>query len=149
MVGQAASEYRQAAGSSPNERGSAITLRIVLDASSEKPPEQIPAAQFFGVDIRVGRVLTCESFPEARRPAYRMTIDFGPLGTRRSSARLTDLYAPQELVGRLVLGVVNLPPRQIGPVRSEVLVLGVYRDGSDHVVLLQPERECAPGDRVG
>lgn len=129
--------------------GSAITLRIVLDAASENQPEQISAAQFFSVDIRVGRVLTCEPFPEARRPAYRMTIDFGPLGTRRSSARLTALYTAQELVGRLVLGVVNLPPRQIGPVRSEVLVLGVYREGSDEVVLLQPERDCAPGDRVG
>ncbi|HZU78118.1 MAG TPA: tRNA-binding protein [Dehalococcoidia bacterium] len=109
----------------------------------------IDAAQFFAVDIRVGRVLRCEAFPEARQPAYKLSVDFGPLGVRRSSARLTHLYTADELVGRLVIGVVNLPPRQVGPVRSEVLVLGVYRDGSDEVVLLQPERACTPGDRVG
>src|SRR5579872_738095 len=84
---------------------------------------EIDAAQFFACDIRVGRVVRCEPFPDARKPAYRMVVDFGPLGERRSSARLTDLYRPEELVGRLVVGVVNLPPRQVGPVRSEVLIL--------------------------
>ena len=68
-------------------------------------------------------MLECEPFPQARQPAYRMLIDFGELGQRRSSARLTDNYTPEQLVGTLVVGVVNLPPRQIGPVRSEVLVL--------------------------
>ncbi|MBV9099650.1 MAG: tRNA-binding protein [Candidatus Dormibacteraeota bacterium] len=116
--------------------------------SGEVLPE-VPAEQFFGVDIRVGRVLSCEAFPEARRPAYRMEVDFGPLGKRRSSARLTDLYEAHELVGTLVVGVVNFPPRQIGPVRSEVLILGAYQEGSDRVVLLRPDRECAPGDRIG
>src|SRR5437016_10242997 len=114
------------------------------DASA--PP--ISPQSFFDVDIRVGRVVSCEDFPEARRPAYRMTIDFGPLGTRRSSARLKELYRPQDLVGRLVAAVVNLPPRQIGPVRSEVLVLGAYRGGSRAVVLLRPDSDCEPGDRV-
>ena len=108
----------------------------------------MPAQTFFDVDIRVGRVVTCADFPEARKPAYRMVIDFGPLGTRRSSARLTDHYRAADLEGRLVIGVVNLPPRQIGPVRSEVLVLGVYQD-DDSVVLLQPERPCEPGERIG
>jgi len=79
-----------------------------------------------------------------------MRIDFGPLGTRHSSARLTRRYRAEELVGRLVVAVVNLPPRQIGPVRSEVLVLGAYRDGEDDdVVLLQPDADCSPGDPIG
>ena len=110
---------------------------------------EVPAQQFFDVDIRVGRVVTCEEFPEARRPAYRLVIDLGRLGRRRSSARITDLYAAADLVGRLVVCVVNLPPRQVGPVRSEVLVLGVYRQGDGAVVLLRPDSECAPGDRIG
>ena len=110
---------------------------------------EVDAAQFLGVDIRVGRVVRCEEFPEARRPAYRMLIDFGPLGTRKSSGRLTDHYRPEELTGSTVVAVVNLPPRQVGPVRSEVLVLGVYEEGSDRVVLLRPDRPCAPGDRIG
>jgi tRNA-binding protein len=110
---------------------------------------EIDPAQFFGVDIRVGTVLSCETFPEARRPAYRMVIDFGPLGTRRSSGRLTDHYTPEQLTGSTVIAVVNLPARQIGPVRSEVIVLGAYQEGSDRVVLLRPDHPCAPGDRVG
>jgi tRNA-binding protein len=113
-----------------------------------QPLPEVPAETFFSVDIRVGRVVRCEDFPEARQPAYRMVIDFGPLGTRRSSARLTRHYRAADLEGRLVIGVVNLPPRQIGPVRSEALVLGVYQD-EDSVVLLEPERACAPGDRIG
>ena len=110
---------------------------------------EVDAAHFFGVDIRVGIVLRCEPFPEARRPAYRMVIDFGPLGTRRSSGRLTDHYTPEQLTGTTVVAVVNLPARQIGPVQSEVLVLGVYQEGSDRVALLRPDLPCAPGDRVG
>ena len=117
------------------------------DASAALP--EVPAEQFFAVDIRVGRVVSCEPFPEARKPAYRMVVDFGPLGTRRSSARLTDRYKPEDLVGRLVVGTVNLPPRQIGPVRSEALILGAYQHGSDAVVLLAPDRDCAPGDKIG
>ncbi|MFN2582055.1 MAG: tRNA-binding protein [Candidatus Dormibacteria bacterium] len=113
------------------------------------PLATVRAESFFAVDMRVGRVVTCESFPEARRPAYRMTIDFGRLGVRQSSARLTDRYTPEDLVGRLVIGVVNLPPRQIGPVRSEVLVLGAYERGTDAVALLAPDGECEPGDRIG
>jgi tRNA-binding protein len=78
-----------------------------------------------------------------------MVVDFGPLGERRSSARLTDLYRPSDLVGRLVIGVVNLPARQIGPVRSEVLILGAYQRDTGHVVLLKPDIDCSPGDRIG
>jgi tRNA-binding protein len=130
------------------EYRSADTLPRVTHQDTAALP-QIEAAQFFGVDIRVGTVVSCETFPEARLPAYRMVIDFGPLGTRRSSGRLTDHYRPEELTGSTVVAVVNLPPRQIGPVRSEVLVLGVYQEHSDRVVLLRPDRACAPGDRVG
>jgi tRNA-binding protein len=109
----------------------------------------IAAERFFDVDIRVGRVVECRAFPEARPPAYRMLIDFGALGVRSSSARLTDNYQPDELVGTLVVAVVNLPPRQVGPVRSEVLVLGAYQHGSERVVLLRPDGDCIPGDRIG
>jgi tRNA-binding protein len=111
---------------------------------------QLPDAQrFFDIDIRAGRVVSCEPLAGARVPAYRMRVDFGALGVRTSSARITDLYAADELVGATVVGVVNLPPRQVGPVRSEVLVLGVYQDGSERVVLLRPDHPCTPGDRIG
>lgn len=113
------------------------------------PLPTVSGDSFFAVDIRVGRVVTCEPFPEARRPAYRLTIDFGPLGVRRSSARLTDRYRPEDLVGRQVVGVVNLPPRQVGPLRSEVLILGAYERGTDSVALLRPDGACEPGDRIG
>ncbi len=110
---------------------------------------EVDPPQFFSVDIRVGRVLRCEPFPEARKPAYKLLIDFGPLGERRSSARLTDLYTPEQLEGSLVVAVVNFPPRQVGPVRSEVLVLGAYVQGSDVVGLLRPDGDVRPGDRIG
>jgi len=104
--------------------------------------------EFLKVDIRVGRVVCAEAFPEARKPALKLWIDFGPeIGTRKSSAQVTAHYDPVALVGRQVLAVVNFPPRQIGPVRSEVLVLGTYSE--DGVLLLSPEPHAAPGDRVG
>ena len=99
------------------------------------------------VDMRVGRIVEVEAFPEARRPAWKLRIDFGPeLGVKRSSAQITN-YAREQLEGRLVVAVVNFPPRQIGPVRSEVLVLGAVAD--DHpVLLLEPDAGSQPGDRV-
>jgi tRNA-binding protein len=104
--------------------------------------------EFDKVDIRVGRIVQAERFPEARKPAFKLTIDFGPdLGTLRSSAQLTALYQPADLEGRLVLAVVNLGPRQIGPFVSEVLTLGVP-DANGAVVLLQPEREVPLGGRM-
>ena len=103
---------------------------------------------FAKVDIRVGRVVRAEPFPEARKPAYRLWVDFGPeLGERKSSAQITKNYALDELVGRLVLGVVNFPPRQVGPMRSEVLVLGLP-DADGEVVLLTPERDVPIGGRM-
>ena len=94
---------------------------------------------FLKLDIRVGRILRAEVFPEARKPAYKLTIDFGPeIGTRRSSAQLVSRYSHEELEGRLVLGVVNFPVRRIGPFDSQVLTLGVP-DAEGHVVLVSPD----------
>jgi tRNA-binding protein len=105
--------------------------------------------EFSVLDIRAGTITRCERFPEARKPAYRLWIDFGPeIGEKASSAGITDLYEPEELVGRQVLGVVNFPPRQIGPFRSEVLTLGVYTDERT-VVLVQPDRSVPDGSRLG
>jgi len=102
---------------------------------------------FVRIDIRVGRIVEVEEFPEARRPAWKLQVDFGPeLGVKRSSAQITN-YTREELEDRLVLAVVNFPPRQVGPVRSEVLVLGTYTDGL--VLLLNPEPGAQLGDRVG
>jgi len=104
--------------------------------------------QFAAVDIRVGRIVEVEDFPEARKPAWKLRVDFGPqIGMKRSSAQIKN-YEREELEGRLVLGVVNFPPRQIGPVRSEVLVLGAL-DEELGVVLLRPDRAAAVGDRIG
>ena len=103
---------------------------------------------FQAVDMRVGRVTEVEPFPEARTPAWKLTIDFGPeVGVKRSSAQITH-YPAEELRDRLVVAVVNLPPRQIGPFRSEVLVLGAL-DDEKGVVLLRPDEDVAPGDRIG
>ena len=102
---------------------------------------------FEKVDMRVGRIVTVEDFPEARKPAWKLRIDFGAqIGVKRSSAQITN-YTREELEGRLVVAVVNFPPRQIGPVRSEVLVLGAVAE--DHpVLLLEPDAGSQPGDRI-
>jgi tRNA-binding protein len=108
----------------------------------------IPYADFENVDIRVGRVRTAEPFPEARKPAYKLTIDFGDeIGTKRSSAQLTAHYTPEALVGRLVLAVVNFAPRHIGPFMSEVLTLGVP-DAAGAVVLIAPDEDVPLGGRL-
>jgi tRNA-binding protein len=102
---------------------------------------------FAAVDMRVGRVVAVEDFPEARKPAWKLTIDFGPeIGSKRSSAQVTN-YAREELEGRLVVAVVNFPPRQIGPVRSEVLVLGAS-DSEGRVILLAPDKDVPLGSRI-
>lgn len=104
--------------------------------------------EFQRLDIRVGRIVRAESFPEARKPAYKLSIDFGEgLGVKRSSAQLTVYYRPETLEGRLVLAVVNMPPRRIGPFLSEVLTLGVP-DEAGAVVLVAPERAVPPGARL-
>jgi len=108
----------------------------------------IDIGDFNAVDMRVGRILAVEEFPEARVPAWKLTIDFGPeIGTKRSSAQITR-YSRQDLEDTLVVGVVNFPPRRIGPFSSEVLVLGAL-DERLGVVLLRPDREATPGSRIG
>jgi tRNA-binding protein len=102
---------------------------------------------FDAVDMRVGRVLSVEEFPEARVPAWKLTVDFGPeVGIKRSSARITH-YTREQLEDTLVVAVVNFPPRRIGPFSSEVLVLGAL-DETNGVVLLRPDRDAAPGSRI-
>lgn len=103
---------------------------------------------FDRLDIRVGTIVTAEPFPQARKPALRLTIDFGaPIGVKRSSAQITTHYTPQGLVGRQVLAVVNFPPRRIGPFESEVLTLGVP-DAAGEVVLVAPDQPVADGGRL-
>ena len=103
---------------------------------------------FVAVDMRVGRVIAVDDFPEARKPAWKLTVDFGEeLGIKRSSAQITT-YPREALLDTLVVAVVNFPPRQIGPFMSEVLVLGALDDQLD-VVLLRPDRDAQPGSRIG
>ncbi len=105
-------------------------------------------ADFERLDIRVGTVVTADPFPQARKPAYRLTIDFGPtIGLKTSSAQITRLYTPETLVGRQVAAVVNFPPRQIGPFRSEVLTLG-FPDRNGDVVLVVPADTVPNGGRL-
>lgn len=112
-----------------------------MDEQAKAP---ISWTDFERVDMRVGTIVRAEPFPEAKKPAYKLWIDFGPLGTKKSSAQVTRLYTPQQLEGRQVIGVVNFPPRQVGPFMSEVLVTGfVLPDGE--VVLAQPERAVPNG----
>ncbi|WP_298812457.1 tRNA-binding protein [uncultured Roseibium sp.] len=110
--------------------------------------DQISFDDFLKVDIRVGRIIEAEEFPEARKPAYKMKIDFGPeIGVKKTSAQITKHYTPETLVGKLVMAVINFPPRQIGPVMSEVLTLGVPDDEGE-VVLLTPDKGVPIGGRL-
>ena len=102
---------------------------------------------FQRLDIRVGTIRAAEPFPQARTPALKLTVDLGPLGTRRSSAQITRHYKPDQLIGRQVLVVVNLPPRRIGPFDSEVLTLGVP-DAAGEVVLVRPDLQVPDGGRL-
>ncbi|WP_029065101.1 tRNA-binding protein [Labrenzia sp. DG1229] len=110
--------------------------------------DEISFDDFLKVDVRVGKVVEAEEFPEARKPAYKMRIDFGSeIGIKKTSAQITKHYTPESLVGKLVMAVVNFPPRQIGPVRSEVLTLGAP-DEEGEVVLLTPDKDVPVGGRL-
>jgi len=103
---------------------------------------------FTKVELRVGRVVNAEPFPQARKPAYILHVDFGPeIGTKKSSAQITAVYTPEELIGRLVVGVVNFPPKQIGPIRSECLVTGFHNERGE-VVLCIPDRDVPLGAKL-
>lgn len=109
---------------------------------------EITFDDFMAVDIRVGRVIRAEPFPEARKPSIKMWIDFGDeIGERKTSAQITAHYTPETLTGRMVMGVVNFPPRQIGPFMSEVLVLGVP-DAEGEIVLMTPDQDVPVGGRM-
>lgn len=141
-----------AASNTPPEAPPRLGPDATLEARGAYAPamaaEALTWEQFDAVDMRIGRIVAVEDFPEARRPAWKLRVDFGPeIGEKRSSAQITN-YAREELVGRLVVAVVNFPPKQIGPVRSEVLVLGAY-DDERGIVLLEPDGEVALGDRIG
>ena len=104
---------------------------------------------FQKVELRVGTILGCEAFPQARKPAFILRVDFGEeVGIRKSSAQITDLYDPESLVGKQVVAVVNFPPKQIGPIQSQCLVTGFYRDDGS-VVLAVPDKAVANGARLG
>ena len=114
----------------------------------DPPAPEIDPEVFFRADIRLGTILSAEAFPEARKPAYKLVIDFGPgVGRKKSSAQITDAYAIEDLAGKRVLAVVNFPPRQIGPLQSQVLVLGVH-DRQGAIRLLGADGDAPDGARV-
>ena len=120
----------------------------VTHDSAAPAAETIAFDDFLKVDIRVGTIIAAEPFPEARKPAFKLTIDFGdPIGTKRSSAQITEHYALEDLIGRQVAAVVNFSPRQIGPMRSEVLTLG-FPDSGGKVVLIGPSEPVPNGGRL-
>lgn len=109
--------------------------------------DEISFDDFLRVDIRVGTIIEVNDFPKARKPAYQLTIDFGSLGTKKSSAQITDLYTKEDLLQKQVSAIVNFKPRQIANFKSEVLVLGVYNN-DDKVVLLKPSKTIKNGEQV-
>ncbi|GLR18275.1 tRNA-binding protein [Portibacter lacus] len=109
--------------------------------------ETLSWKEFMKVEMRVGTIISAEGFPEVRNPAYKLIVDFGPLGTRKTSAQITKLYSPEELVGQQVIAVVNFPPKQIANIMSECLVMGAV-DGKE-VTLIKPGKKVENGMRVG
>lgn len=109
---------------------------------------EITWSDFTKVEMRVGTILTAEAFKEVRNPAYKMTIDFGDFGIKKTSAQITKLYQPEELIGKQVIAVINFPPKQIANIMSECLVLGGVGNEKE-VTLLQPERKVKNGTKIG
>jgi tRNA-binding protein len=114
----------------------------------EKQTNNLTWSDFQKVEMRIGTIIHAEIFKEARNPAYKITVDFGELGTRKTSAQVTTLYNPEDLIGKQVVAVVNFPPKQIANMMSECLILGGLGDGKD-VTLLQPERLVKNGTKIG
>ena len=114
----------------------------------EKTSEKLSWNDFTKVEMRIGTILEAGVFQEARNPAYKMIIDFGPIGKRKTSAQITDLYTPEELVGKQVVAVVNFPPKQIANIMSECLVLGGIGNDKE-ITLIQPERKIKNGAKIG
>ena len=115
---------------------------------SRPKPVEITIDDFLAVDVRVGTIIEAEEFPQARKPAYKLKIDFGPqIGVKKSSAQITEHYSLDDLKGKQVMAVVNFPPRQIGPIKSEVLTLGLP-DEEGRVVLISPDIEVPDGGRM-
>ena len=111
--------------------------------------QQITWQDFEQVELRAGTIIAVEDFPEAKKPAYKIAVDFGPeIGVKKSSAQLTTLYSKEQLLGRQIVGVINFPPKQIGPARSEVLITGFYKE-EGAVVLAIPERQVPNGAKLG
>ena len=120
----------------------------MADDSAQAGPDLASFDQFLKLDIRCGTIVEVSPFPEARKPAFKLVIDFGPeIGRKKSSAQITTLYAPETLIGRQVMAVVNFPPRQIGPFMSEVLTLGVS-DAAGAIVLVAPDQPAPDGSRL-
>ncbi|MBD8527906.1 tRNA-binding protein [Pseudomarimonas arenosa] len=115
---------------------------------SDQPTAPLSFEEFLRVELRVGRVISAEPFAKARKPAYVLQVDFGPeIGLRKSSAQITDLYTPEALIGRLVVGVVNFPPKQIGPLMSECLITGFHNEHGQ-VALCVPDQAVPLGTRL-
>ena len=114
----------------------------------EKTSNELTWSDFTKVEMRIGTILEAEVFEEARNPAYKMIIDYGAVGKRKTSAQITDLYTPEELIGKQVVAVVNFPPKQIATMMSECLVLGGIGKNKE-ITLLQPERSIENGTRIG
>jgi len=119
-----------------------------MHMTDPSPTQETDFETFLKVDIRTGTIVECDDFPEARKPAYKLQIDFGPeIGIKKSSAQITGLYSKDDLIGKQIAAVVNFPPRQIGPVRSEVLTLG-FHNTDGHVVLFSPDSQTPNGVRL-
>ena len=128
--------------------------KLLFEIETKELPKEVKEEaiitwqDFEKIDIRVGTIVNVDDFPEARNSAYKLTIDFGPIGIKKSSAQITSLYKKEELINQQIIAVINFPPKQIGKFMSECLVMGIYGDDND-VILLNPERKVENGKKIG